>query len=276
VTPPGSVPPASHLARPRDGQAFVVAHRGASEDAPEHTVHAYELAVDQGADSIEVDLQLTADGVLACLHDDTLDRVAGTSEQVSSVTADELVRLDVGSWFNAAHPERSRAEYVGARPVLFADHLSWLRGSAPEVGVHVELKEPGRHGGRMEEAVAAALREHVEAGGAIERIVAESFEAGSLRRIRGLWPDLPLGLVWLEMTDDLVAARFSVDVEVSVPSVWSAFLAPDHVAAAHERGMAVHVWTANEDEEVMALVDLGVDAIVTDRPGAVRRLLGRA
>ncbi|MDP8962167.1 MAG: glycerophosphodiester phosphodiesterase, partial [Actinomycetota bacterium] len=105
------------------GEVLVVAHRGASEDAPEHTTHAYDAALAQGADSIEVDLRLTRDGVLVCWHDETLERIAGMSAAVGDLTLDELRGLDVGSWFNRAHPERARPQFVGAQVVTFAQQL---------------------------------------------------------------------------------------------------------------------------------------------------------
>lgn len=254
---------------------LIVAHRGASDDAPEHTRFAYEQAVDQGADSIEVDLRLSADGVLVCIHDETLSRVAGDPRRVADVTLDELRTLDVGSWFNAAHPDRARPEFSESRPVSFVDHLAWLRQTAPDVGVHAEMKEPSRHDGRMEQAVVAALHDHISAGADAGRVVVETFELDALRRVRESAPDLAVGLLWVEVTPANVAAEFEMDVGVSGPSIWSLFAAPEHVDRARERGIAVHVWTADDEEEVEALMEIGVDAIVTNRPGFVRQITDR-
>ena len=101
-------------------RAVVIAHRGASAYAPEHTFAAYDLAVEQGADYIEQDLQLTADGELVVMHDETLDRTArGPAESCSGLvrtkTVAQLQQCDVGSWFNTAHPESADARFVGQR-----------------------------------------------------------------------------------------------------------------------------------------------------------------
>jgi glycerophosphoryl diester phosphodiesterase len=251
----------------------IVAHRGASEDAPEHTRFAYEAALAQAADSIEVDLQLTADAVLVCLHDETLERVAGDPRPVREVTSEELLTLDVGSWFNRMYPDRARPEFVGASPVLFTEHLAWLRDVAPQVGVHVEMKQPETHDGRMVDEVVAALVEHGRAGADVGPVVVETFDEPALRQVGERVPGVQLGVLWIEARAAFVAADFDVDAAVSGPSIWSLFMAPEHVDNAHERGIEVHVWTANDEEEIEALMDLGVDAIVTDRPAAVREML---
>src|SRR5262249_7804283 len=102
------------------GPVLNIGHRGASGYAPEHTIPSYDLALKLGADYIEQDLQLTSDGVLICMHDTTLDRTArGAPENctglVSSKTLAQVKTCDVGSWFNDAHPDRARPEYVGQR-----------------------------------------------------------------------------------------------------------------------------------------------------------------
>ena len=109
---------------PADKQVLNIGHRGASGLAPEHTFPSYDLALKQGADYIEQDLQLTADGVLVILHDETLDRTARPTAEsapgdctgpVKSKTLEQIKTCDVGSWFNEMYPERSRPEYVGLK-----------------------------------------------------------------------------------------------------------------------------------------------------------------
>lgn len=255
---------------------LVVAHRGASEDAPEHTTHAYDAALAQGADSIEVDLQITRDDVLVCVHDETLDRVAGITAVVGELTLAELRQVDLGSWFNRAYPERARPEFVGARVVTFAEQLDRQLAIAPHAGLHVELKRPAAYGGRMEELVVATLSDRGLLGptrtGPLPVLV-ESFDMASLRRVKRLAPSLPTGLLWVEADAALAAGRLPAWVEMSGPNLFSLFLHPSHVDAVHARGGAVHVWTADDEEEVVELLDLGVDAIVTNRPTVVRALV---
>ncbi len=260
----------------RQGQVLVVAHRGASEDAPEHTTHAYDEALAQGADSLEVDLQRTRDDVLVCLHDDSLERVAGIRAAVRDLTLDELRQIDLGARFNQTHPERARPQFVGARVVTFAELLARQLATAPHVGLHVELKRPAAHGGRMEELVVAALTEQgllpATASGT-PPILVESFDPASLRRLKRLAPSLSTGLLWVEAEAGLAAGQLPDWVDVSGPNLFSVFLHPGHVGVVQAEGREVHVWTADDPQEVNALLDLGVDAIVTNRPAAVRALV---
>ena len=107
----------------------MIAHRGASAEAAEHTLAAYDLALAQGAHYIEQDLQLTRDGVLVALHDPTLDRTArGPREHCTGLviekTVAQLRRCDVGRWFNERYPAEARAEYVGLRIPTLAEVLA--------------------------------------------------------------------------------------------------------------------------------------------------------
>lgn len=254
---------------------LVIAHRGASFDAPEHTRHAYTEAVRQGADSIELDLQLTADGVLVTLHDETLDRVAGLPDQIADVTYAQLLEVDIGAWFNRSHPDRADNRFVGARVQTLAEVLS---SHPPPFRLHLELKSPSRHGGRVEQALVDVLRDHgeLESGREDSRFVVECFDPDSLRRVRVLAPELPTGLLWYEADPGLVRAEMPEGVDVSCPESFVALMHPEHVSAAHARGLEVHVWTADEAEEIEALVESGVDGVFTNRPAVARKVVDAA
>lgn len=254
---------------------LVIAHRGASYDAPEHTTHAYAEAVRQGADSIELDLQLTADGVLVTLHDETLDRVAGVPDEVAAMTYAQLSQVDIGAWFNRAYPDRADGRFEGARVQTLADVLST---HASPLRLHLELKRPSRYGGRMEQTVVDVLRDHgeLEVGREDSRFVVECFESDSLQRLRSLAPELPTGLLWYEARPELVRAELPGWVDVSCPQTFVALMHLDHVEAAHERGVEVHVWTADDPEEICALVEAEVDAVVTNRPAVARGIVDGA
>lgn len=251
---------------------LVIAHRGASFDAPEHTAHAYAAAVEQGADSIELDLQLTADGVLVTLHDETLDRVAGLPDHVADVTYARLLEADIGAWFNREHPGRADERYVGARVQTLSEVLS---AHPPPFRLHLEMKAPSRHEGRVEQALVDVLDDRGELDGRREdsRFVVECFEPESLRRIRTLAPELPTGLLWYQARPELLRAELPDWVDVSCPEAFVALMHAEHVEAAHARGLEVHVWTVDEPEEIEALAACGVDAIFTNRPGVARGIV---
>lgn len=251
---------------------LVIAHRGASRDAPEHTVHAYEEAVRQGADSVELDLQLTADGVLVALHDHTLERVAGLPDRVAVVEYAELRDVDIGAWFNREHPELADGRFVDARVQTLSDVLS---AHPPPFRLHLELKTPGVHGGRVEHSLVDVLRDHGELDAPREesRFLVECFEPDSLQLVRSLAPELPTGLLWYEARPDLLLGELPDWVDVSCPEAFVALVHPELVAATHDRGRDVHVWTVDEPEEIAALVASEVDGIFTNRPAVARRVI---
>jgi glycerophosphoryl diester phosphodiesterase len=256
-----------------------VAHRGASRHAPEHTMAAYDLALSLGADYLEQDLQLTSDGVLVVLHDDTLDRTArGPAEnctgRVDEKTLAQLQTCDVGSWFNEANPDRARPEYVGLRiPTLDEVFRRYRR----RVNYYIETKSP-ESADRMEERLLALLDTHRlrRPAGRRRKVLIQSFSRPSLEAIHAAEPSLPLiQLVIgagagpaLEETLDRIAT-YAVGIGPN-----EGFLDAALVAAAHARCLAVHPWTVDDAAEMASLVALGVDGMFTNVPDALDAVLG--
>ncbi|KEZ67238.1 glycerophosphodiester phosphodiesterase, partial [Pseudomonas syringae pv. syringae FF5] len=133
----------------------VIAHRGASFDAPEETIPAYTLARDLGADYLEMDIQRTKDGVLIALHDDVLERTTNIAQvfptrvkdPVSTFTLAELKQLDAGSWFNKAYPDRARDSYNGLQILTLDEVIDIAEGGANKPGLYIETKVPNKFPG---------------------------------------------------------------------------------------------------------------------------------
>lgn len=258
----------------------VIAHRGASWDAPEHTFAAYDLALAQGADWIEQDLQMTRDGQLVVLHDDSLDRTArgpaaDCSGLVREKTLAQLANCDVGSWFNAEYPERAQGAFVGARIPTLDDVLTRYAGRAR---FYIETKNPDE-APAMVDSLLAALRRHrlVGRGATAGRVFVQSFSSASLRRLHDREPLLPLVQLWdeeipageLEATLDWVRA-YAVGFGPNRRMVSQRM-----VDAAQARGLDVHPYTVNAEPTMVFMLGLGVDGMFTDRPAALRQLLNR-
>lgn len=259
-----------------DDDVAIIAHRGASFDAPEHTFAAWDLAVLQGADWLELDLQMTRDSVLVVVHDDSLDRTArGPREACSGLVRErthaQVARCDVGSWFNAEFPQRAAQEFEGARiPTL--DQV--LARYADGARFYIETKGDG-----MEQALLDALRRHrlVGPGARAGRVYVQSFSVDALQRLHALDPSVPLVQL---LEDPLPAAdmprafadiaRYAVGIGPSRRITGGAL-----VRAAHEAGLLVHVYTVNEPAALVTFLQLGVDGIFTDRPSLLRGLLNR-
>ncbi|MDD2057607.1 glycerophosphodiester phosphodiesterase [Pseudomonas sp. GD03860] len=183
----------------------VIAHRGASFDAPESTAPAYVLARELGADYLELDLQRTRDGVLVAVHDDDLQRTSNvarrfperTSSPVSAFTLAELKSLDAGSWFNQAYPERARERFEGLQ-ILTLDEVMDIAQGNPErsPGLYIETKVPGLFPG-----IEADLATKLQARGWLDkpgRVVLQSFDRNSLALLQRHLPQVPkILLLWV-------------------------------------------------------------------------------
>jgi glycerophosphoryl diester phosphodiesterase len=270
---PSSPPPPTQVA--------VIAHRGASGHAPEHTWPAYELAMEMGADFLEPDLQMTRDGHLVAFHDPTLDRTARgpagpCTGRVGDRTLADLRACDVGSWFNRRHPERARPGYEG-QPVVTLDELFTRWGDA--VRWYPETKNP-REAPGMEEALLELLHRHGLRDAAAERgqVLIQSFSTASLHRIRALDPDLPLvQLLPADATDGRPVEEVLQEVAAYARGVGPARTLVDSrfMAAARNAGLLVHPWTVDDPGEMDRLVELGVDGIFTNFPDRLLKRLGR-
>nr|WP_314877456.1 glycerophosphodiester phosphodiesterase family protein [uncultured Pseudomonas sp.] len=183
----------------------VIAHRGASFDAPESTAPAYLLARDLGADYLELDLQRSSDGVLVVVHDDVLARTSDVAERfperasspVSAFTLAELKSLDAGSWFNRAYPERARAAFAGLQ-ILTLDEVIDIAEGNPErrPGLYIETKLAGQFPG-IEKDLATRL----QARGWLDqpgRVVLQTFDRNSLGLLHTVMPQVPkVPLLWV-------------------------------------------------------------------------------
>ena len=263
-----------------DAPVLNIGHRGASGYAPEHTFAAYDLALEQAADYIEIDLQMTADGVLVALHDDTLDRTArGPAENctgpVIEKTLEQIKTCDVGSWFNETYPQYADPDYVGLQiPTL--EEIFQRYGTS--VNYYIETKNPEAAPG-MEDEQLRLMEGYDLIKPAAKRwqVLIQSFSPESLQKIHALEPSLPLiQLYSSQETSETIQAQlplvstYAVGIGPSKTDVDAAL-----VNAAHELCLDVHPYTVNETAEMEALVSLGVDGMFTNFPDRLEGVLGK-
>ncbi|MEV5344332.1 glycerophosphodiester phosphodiesterase [Streptomyces achromogenes] len=265
----------------------VVAHRGASEDAPEHTLAAYRKAIEDGADALECDVRLTADGHLVCVHDRRVNRTSNGRGAVSALELADLAALDFGSWKTreAWHgrdeePDwEHRPEDREATSVLTLERLLELVADAGRrVELAIETKHPTRWAGQVEERLLALLDRFglaAPASAAESPVRIMSFSARSLHRVRTAAPALPTVYLMQFVSPRLRDGRLPAGVGIAGPSIRILRNHPVYVERLRQAGHQVHVWTVNEPEDVDLCVELGVDAIITNRPRAVLHRLGR-
>jgi glycerophosphoryl diester phosphodiesterase len=269
-----------------------IGHRGASGYAPEHTLTAYRLAMVQGVDFVEPDLAVTKDGVLICLHDDTLERTSdvetvfptrfskelagrGKAPQwiANDFTLDEIRKLDMGRWFNG--------RFIGERIPTWQDVIELVKGKA---GLYPELKSPPLYTARGVD-MAKIFVDSVKKNGLdtpeslkTTPIIIQSFDEATIRRMATELPTIPR--VFLTEKDaDVSEARLTELATFSTgiaPDKNVIARHPDMVARAHALGLTVTSWTFRADQktsypsvrEEMAhfLYTLGIDALFTNNP----------
>lgn len=262
------VPPVyDHLGRPDARRPGVVAHRGASGEYPELTMVAYEQALKQGAEGLECDIRLTADGLLVCIHDATTLRVSPQRRFVHASTLDELSGLDVGSW----HPLHRKPE-----PVLPLRQLLMLAEAYPEVKLFLETKHPVPTAGLVEKALAEELRYFgIDRPATTQesRAVFMSFSVLAVRRFGQLAPRIPRVQLRERRNVAKSVPAVSMGVQMMGPSICALRSRPSLVDYWHSRGLGVYCWTVDDASDVALCQELGVDWIGTNHPGRSRRFV---
>jgi glycerophosphoryl diester phosphodiesterase len=264
----------------------VVAHRGASGHRAEHTLAAYALALEQGADGLECDVRLTRDGYLVCVHDRRIDRTSTGRGVVSTMTLARLADHDYGQWHD--EPPQSADDLVHQptglpsaplqhRGLLTLEALLGLLADAePRVRLFVETKHPVRYGGLVEAKLIALLARYGLARPASReesRVVVMSFSSSAVRRVREYAPDLPTVLLASRIARARRNGSLPPWADFTGPGVHLLRSDPDYVARAAEHGNPTYCWTVDEPADVRLCDRLGVDYLATNLPAATRALL---
>jgi glycerophosphoryl diester phosphodiesterase len=239
--------------------AMNIGHRGGMGLAPENTLAAFRAGLAAGAVGVELDVQRTADGHLVVFHDDDLQRIARVSGRITTSTLAQLRELDAGRHFGmqfAGEPIPTLEQVIAALP-------------APTF-INLEAKRHTLRSDGLEEDIADAIARH----NLFERCVVSSFNPFILWRLGRMDGRIPLGLL------------YSPDMRLGLGRGWPRrflslqalhprhdLVTADMVSQARRLGLQVNTWTVNEPQEMRRLIDLGVDAIITDRPDLLRAVL---
>ena len=254
----------------------VVAHRGASHENAEHTLGAYVRALEAGADGVECDVRLTADGHLVCVHDRDLRRTTSTRGTVSTMDLAELAELDFGSWKNPwadlDDEADDRDENLDGLLTLRA-LLETVAGCDRRVEVAIETKHPTRFGGLVEERLVRLLREFGwDRAGSPVRVM--SFSWNALRRVERLAPGVPL-VQLVEKQHHWPVLRRVIGRDWLVgPGMRELREHPRFGREIARSGREIHVWVVNDGADLQRCIDVGATAVITDRPAHILELLG--
>jgi glycerophosphoryl diester phosphodiesterase len=236
----------------------VVGHRGAAGDAPENTLTSFAMAVEQGADAIELDVHLSKDGRIVVCHDATVNRTTNGKGAIADLTVDELKKFDAGFW--------AAKQFAGERLPLLEEVFDLVPAA---VRINIEIKSDSP-------ALRESLIDMLHRRGLLERVFVSSFNHECLINLKKAEPNVRIGLLYdvEPLTPTQARDKYGVDIYSLHPHhklVDRAF-----VEEAKRLGMRVYPWTVNGAPRMRELIEAGVSGIITDFPGKLRGLLQAA
>lgn len=233
----------------------VWAHRGASGYAPENTLAAFELALEQDADGIELDVQLTRDDEVVCIHDETLERTTTGTGWVADHSLEELQQLDASMGME---------KFEGVRIPTLDEVFALVAGT--DTTVNVEIKNDRMPYQGLEERVLEIIAGYGMAG----RVIISTFNHYSLKRMQSM-TDLPLGALYSDALYRPWRYVMKLGVQAIHPAVRA--VSPKLIAKSHDAGLKVNTWTVNDPGDIGRMARLGVDAVITNYPNLARSII---
>ena len=235
---------------------IIQAHRGASAYAPENTLPAFELAVGLGADGIECDIHLSKDGRFVVCHDDTVDRTSDGTGRICDLSLKEIKRLDFG--------EKHDARFAGTRAPTLEEMLDIVKGLKV---INIEIKRFEHEMGL--DAALDLFYGTVASFGIMGKTIVSSFDSGAIERLKQLHPDVYTCLLYSSVKSPAAKA---VDIGCGAIHPNQTYLRKGTVESAHRRGLKVNCWTADAESDILRMMKIGCDGIITNRPDVAIKL----
>lgn len=240
----------------RPKRPLIFGHRGASIAAPMNTLAAFKLAIEQGADGVELDVHLSKDGVPIVIHDFSVDATTNSSGIVADLTLAELQVLDAGSWFGDA---------FAGEPIPTLNEV--FLALAGHTYINVEIKSIDKNAQQVVQAVANVIASHNMQA----HVIVSSFNPWALQQFRQALPDVPLG--WLH-----IPALWPEVEGVLQPTAYDYYhphfdMVLNDSSSKKDGQHPLNVWTVNDPEQAVALAKKGVFGIITDTPAVIRKTL---
>ncbi len=258
-----------------------IAHRGFSGRYPENTMPAFRKAVEEGADGIELDVHLTRDGVPVIIHDERLERTTNGKGFVKDWMFSELRVLDAGSGSGPDNGKRVSAEVdrtekgqsaggedffgdSGVRSPSRAEELDL--GIKTDIITNIELKTDDIPYPGIEQKVTTLLKVY----DIVDRVIISSFNRESVLRMKAVLPEVRCGLLTEKWPPEMISDLAAAGIEYLHP--WYGCVTPERMAEAKACGIGINTWTVNEEEDILSMLRLGVDAVITNFPDRVNRV----
>lgn len=231
---------------------LIIAHRGASGSAPENTLVAFEKAIEFGAQSIEIDVQLSKDDVVVILHDELLNRTTNGKGSTSDHTLAELQSLDAGAWFSSA--------YDGQRIPTLHQVIQCVKGA---INLDIEIKNTNNGIRILEKVIKIVTESNFE-----NHCIISSFDVDVLRTSKSLAPQIAVGWIF-----DSAIPENLYDEKIDIWISHFMLITKEFVSRAKQTRKLIFAWTVNEMNIIQQMIDFDVDAIITDFPERIKRII---
>ncbi|HUF05739.1 MAG TPA: glycerophosphodiester phosphodiesterase [Aridibacter sp.] len=243
----------------------VVAHRGSSHKAPENTLEAFALAIEEGADGLEMDVRLAGDGTPVLFHDASLRRFTGKDKRIDSLSAGEIKSVSVGKWFNNRYPKRARQEYEKSFVPTLEEALDFLKGF--EGDIYVELKCRPVDAERTAINVARLLARSP----LLQRFIAKSFCLDALPHLRRECGDLRTAALFAPKVMSIIRkekrlVNIASDLSADALSLHASLATKKLVKKSVRAGLDVAIWTVDNPRWLKRAVELGIGTVITNKP----------
>jgi glycerophosphoryl diester phosphodiesterase len=244
---------------------LIIAHRGSSAWAPENSLAAFRLAMEQGADGIEFDVRLSKDGQAVVIHDSTLERTARKPIRVDALTAKELGKIDIGSWFNAAHPKRAKGHFANERVATLAETLVALKDFRGLIYVELKCKES-----EVDE-LSKAVCEVITGSHLLPQMIVKSFKLGVIPRMRFGCPKVKTAALFAPKIMRFLrkgkhVVRIAEEFGAQHLSVHYSLASRKLMKKVDRSGIKVAIWTVNKENWLRRAEQRGIFAVITNDP----------
>jgi glycerophosphoryl diester phosphodiesterase len=254
----------------RGEMPLIVAHRGASAAAPENTLAAFRRAIACGAEGIEFDVRLAADGMPVVIHDPTLKRTCGRPERVSDVSSKELSRVDAGSWLNRKHPERADPEFENQSVPTLRETLDLLSRFDGRIFIELKSEEPDIL--PLCRSVAGIIADSTLK----PQLVVKSFRLAAIPAMRALCPGVTTAALFEPKIKTILRKKRSLitvarEIGANELSIYHSLATRRLTAAAQDAGLPIVIWTVDDPRWIRKAPELGVYALITNDPERMMR-----
>lgn len=249
----------------KPNRPLIVAHRGSSHNAPENTLDSFALAMEEGAEGVEMDVRLSSDGVPVLFHDSTLKRFTGRDVRIDSLSAKQLSRISVGKWFNNRYQKRARQEYEASSIPTLEEVLELLKDYGGEIYVEMKCRPFDS------EETATSIARILSESPLLPQFVVKSFSLDALPFVHRVCEDLRTAALFAPKVMSIIRkekrlVNIATDLMAEGLSLHASLATKKLMKKARRAGLDVAIWTVDNPRWLKRAIELDVDTLITNKP----------